>query len=97
MLFENYLRYNLVESQRMGKRAGTNIWDANHFEYTRHVCVSGLSLDAIRNIKDQARQFAFHDPWHEILEMVNEILISFECLYLMSSPFQAIGDLLYRL
>ncbi len=92
VLLEDHLRHDLVEGQRVPHRPRGHIRDAHHLQDARHVRVARLALQTVGHVEDHARAFSLHDPRHEILELLDQILVALEGDHLMTALAERIGE-----
>jgi hypothetical protein len=55
-------------------------------------CVAGLSLETVREVEHQARTLAVHHPGHELLELVDQVLVALEGDHLVPPRLESVDE-----
>ncbi len=76
----------------MCQRSGANIGNTQHFQHTRYMGITSLPLYSIGQIKSHSRPFTFQNARHKFLNIIDQVLITFQRNNLVPSLFQSINN-----
>ena len=76
----------------MAERTGRDIGDADHLQDAWHVCVAGLTLQAVGDIEHHAGALALEDLRHEVFQPIDEVLVRFHRNDLMAALLESVDE-----
>ena len=92
VLAQDHLGDHLVQRQRVPQRTRGHVRDADHFQNAGNMGVARLPLQAVRDVEHHPGPLAVNHPRHEILQAVDQILVSLQGDHLVAPFAQGIGQ-----